>query len=299
MPIVLAILAFGLMILAHELGHFLVAKRVGVTVHAFAVGFGPALFRFRRGNTQYSLNALPLGGYVRLEGEDFADGEGPGSFRQKSVWARIAVVAAGPAMNLVLAALLFAVSVWVYGLPERVTNEIADLRPGWPAAQAGLQRGDRIVAIDGQTITDGEAMVRTIHRNAGNPLRLTVQRDSRTFTVTVTPRLDPRLQVGVTGITPGVQRRSFGLAGALVWGAQQTVRAMREIVVGIARLVTTGSFLEELAGPVGAVRLLGDAARVGVDAYLFMTAFLSIMIGMFNLLPLPALDGGRLGFLLV
>lgn len=297
MDILLAILAFGLMILVHELGHFLAAKRAGVTVHAFAVGFGPALLRFRRGETEYSLNALPLGGYVRLAGEDPSDEAGPASFRSKSVGARIGVVAAGPAMNLVLAVLLFAGAAWAYGLPERVTNQIANLRPGWPAAEAGLQRGDRIVAINGQPVADGETMVRTIHRNAGNPLRLTVERTGETFTVTVTPRLDPRLQVGITGITPGVLRRSLDPFSALAWGAEQTVRTTGEIALAIGRLITTGRFFEELAGPVGAVQLLGDAARMGFESFVFMTALFNIMIGVINLLPIPALDGGRLAFL--
>jgi regulator of sigma E protease len=299
MPFLLALVAFGLMILAHELGHFLVAKAAGVRVRAFAVGFGPPVVRTRRGDTEYRLNALPLGGYVRLEGEEFEDELGPGSFRAKSVWTRIAVVAAGPLMNVVLSVLLIATAAWAYGVPQRVTNAIASVRPGWPAAEAGLRPGDRIVAIDGTPTADGETMVRTIHRSAGRPLRLTVQRGDEHFQVVVTPRLDPQLGVGITGITPAVQRRRFAPHEALAWGVVQTVRSMREVVRGVARLVGSGDVLEELAGPVGAVRLLGDAAEVGFDSYLFMTAFLSVMIGLFNLLPIPALDGGRLAFLLV
>lgn len=299
MSFVLALVAFGLMILAHELGHFLVARAAGVGVRAFAVGFGPAVWRRRRGETEYRLNAFPLGGYVRLAGEDFEDEAGPDAFRSKGVWARIAIVAAGPAMNVLLSVLLVAAAATAYGLPRAVTTEIATVRPGWPAAEAGLRPGDRIVAIDGVPLPDGQTMVRTIHRSAGRPLRLRVEREGRTFEVTVTPRLDPRLGVGITGITPAVQRERLPLHRALAWGVQHTVRSMREMVVGLVRLVGSGNMLDELAGPVGAVRLLGDAAEVGFDSYLFMTAFLSVMIGLFNLLPVPALDGGRLAFLLV
>ncbi|MCS7235671.1 MAG: M50 family metallopeptidase [Armatimonadota bacterium] len=295
----LAVVAFGLMILAHELGHFLVARWCGVGVQQFAVGFGPPLWRRRRGGTEYRLNVFPLGGYVRLAGEDAEEEAGPESFRSKGVWARIAIVAAGSAMNVVLSVLLVAVAAWAYGLPRRVTTVVAAVRPGWPAAEAGLRVGDRIVAIDGAPVPDGQTMVRTIHRSAGRPLRLVVERSGQRFEVTVTPRLDPRLGVGITGITPAVERERLPAHRALMWGAQHTVRSAREMVVGLVRLVGSGNVLEELAGPVGAVRLLGDAAQVGFDSYLFMTAFLSVMIGLFNLLPLPALDGGRLAFLLV
>ncbi len=299
MSVLLALVAFGLMILAHELGHFLVARLTGVGIKAFAVGFGPAVLKVRRGGTEYRVNAFPLGGYVRLAGEDLDEDGGPDSFRSKGVWARMAVVAAGPTMNLLLSALLVAVAASAYGLPTHVTTVVASVRPGWPAAEAGLRPGDRIVSIDGMPMRDGQTMVRTIHRSAGKPLRLVVERSGQRFEVTVTPRLDPRLRVGITGITPAVARQRLAPHRALAWGVQQTVRSMREMVVGLARLVGSGAVLDELAGPVGAVRLLGDAAQVGFDSYLFMTAFLSVMIGMFNLLPLPALDGGRLAFLLV
>jgi len=299
MPLVLAAVAFGLMILAHELGHFLVARVAGVGVRVFAMGFGPVLAGWRWHGTEYRLNLFPLGGYVRLAGEDLDEEAGSDAFRSKGVWVRIAVVAAGPAMNVLLSVLLAAAAASAYGLPRRATTEVAAVRPGWPAADAGIRPGDRIVAIDGVPLPDGQTMVRTIHRSAGKPLRLRVERAGAQFEVTVTPRLDPRLGVGITGITPAVQRERLPLLRALLWGLQHTARSMREMVLGVARLVRSGDVLGELAGPVGAVRLLGDAAQAGFDSYLFTAAFLSVMIGLFNLLPLPALDGGRLSFLLV
>jgi regulator of sigma E protease len=194
---------------------------------------------------------------------------------------------------------LLAFGASVYGVPQGVTNEIVEVRAGWPAAAAGLRPGDRIVAIDGARVDDGQRMVRTIHQSAGRLLVLDIQRGTETFQVRVTPRLEPRLNVGATGITPGVLRARYGPLPAIGWGAQQSARYVSDIFVGLARIFRAGRVLEELSGPVGAVRVLGDAARAGLDSYLFMTAFLSVMIGMFNLLPLPALDGGRLMFLLV
>lgn len=297
--IALAVLAFGLMILAHEFGHFIVAKRAGILVHTFAIGFRPTLFKWRRGETQYELNVLPLGGYVRMEGEDFEDGAKSGSFRSKSLCQRIAVIAAGPAMNLVLAVVLLAVGASAYGVPQGVTNEIVEIRPGWPAAEAGLRPRDRIVAIDGVRVEDGQQMVRTIHRSAGKPLVLDVRRGTEIFQVRVTPRLEPRMNVGATGVTPGVQRARYDPIAAIGWGVQQSARYVSDIFTGLARVFRAGRMLDDLSGPVGAVRVLSDAARAGLDSYLFMTAFLSVMIGIFNLLPIPALDGGRLMFLFV
>ncbi|MDR5708253.1 MAG: RIP metalloprotease RseP [Armatimonadota bacterium] len=299
MPILLAVFAFGLMILAHELGHFLVARWVGVVVQGFAIGFGPPLVQFRRRETTYRINLFPFGGYVRLAGEDFEEEAGPGSFRSKRVGQRTLVIAAGPLMNFLLAVLLLGLVVSAWGLPVGVTNEITEIRPGWPAERVGLRVGDRIVAINGEEIRSGEQMVQTIHQSPGRPLRIRVDREGRVFEVTVTPQLEPRLRVGAIGITPGVLRQRRSPPSALVWATAQTVRFVRDIVVGIVHLLATGRFVEELAGPVGAVRLLGDAARTGFDSYLFMTAFLSVMVGFFNLLPVPALDGGRLAFLLV
>lgn len=299
MPFVLAVFAFGLMILAHELGHFLAARASGITVHAFGIGFGPPIFRFRRGATVYSINLLPFGGYVRMAGEEFDEVTTPDSFRAKSVLQRMLVVASGPLMNFVLAVVLLALSVATWGLPVGVTNRIAEVRAGWPAEEAGLRPGDRIIAIDGRPVPSGEQMVRTIHRSAGRPLRLRVVRDGVTFEVTVTPRWEERLRVGAIGITPEVERRRYDPLSAILWAIGRTVGFAREVVVGLVRLVATGSFFEGLAGPVGAVRILGDAARMGLDSYLFMSAFLSVMVGLFNLLPLPALDGGRFAFLVV
>src|SRR5206468_2164875 len=159
-----AIIAFGIMIFGHELGHFLVAKRVGITVQAFALGFGPKLVGVTRGETLYAINLIPFGGYVKLAGEDLQDGGGPNTFRAKSVWQRMAVLAAGPMMNLLLALILLAGLALVLGVPSGVTNRIGQVltdcfdaghRVPCPAKQAGLQDGDAIVAIDGRPVARG------------------------------------------------------------------------------------------------------------------------------------------------
>ena len=294
-----AIIAFGVMIFCHELGHFLVAKRVGVTVHAFALGFGPRLVGFQRGGTQYAINLLPFGGYVRLAGEDLDQSADPGSMRSKTVWQRMAVVAAGPVMNLLLAVIIFSSLALVQGVPVGVSNRIGQLMSGWPAEAAGLRPGDAIVAIDGVPMGDGQAVIDTIHRNPNKTLRLTVERDGQRFEVQVTSRLDRRQNIGLIGFRPESIRERMGLDRALWWGLTTVVQYIGAILAAIGALFRTGQFFEQLSGPVAAVSFLGEAAQVGAEAFLYTAALLSIMIGIFNLLPVPALDGGRFLFLVV
>jgi len=298
--LLLAVLAFGAMIFFHELGHFLVAKRVGVTVHAFALGFGPRLWGFRRGGTEYAVNLLPFGGYVRMAGEDLDEpGDPRGSFRHRSVWQRAAIVAAGPGMNLVLAVLILALLGATYGVQVGVTNRVGTLLPGWPAEQVGLRPGDAIVAIDGEPMERGEEVVRTIHRSPGKPLVLTVERGGRRFTVRVTPRLAPNQQIGLIGFSPEPVRRRYTPPVALAWAVHRTGEIVVTLVGAIVGLIRVGQLFENLGGPVAAGAALVEAARTGFEHFLYMSAFLSVVIGIFNLFPFPALDGGRLVFLAV
>ncbi len=332
--LLLVVIAFGAMIFIHELGHFVVAKRVGVTVYAFALGFGPRLIGFTYGGTQYAINAIPLGGYVRLAGEDLDAATDPGSFRSKTVWQRMAVVVAGPVMNVVLTILLTTVTAMALGIPVGTSNRIGHLVTSGggvldrlahrtpvptPAEAAGLQSGDTIVAIDGVPMTSGEAVVDTIHRTPYSPVSpaverrfppedvaairqrvLTIERDGKRFNVIVTPRLDPRLKIGLIGFAPEVIHERAGPFRAIFWGLTATGQYIEGIVGAVSGLVRNpGELYNQLAGPVGAGKILGDAARVGVDSYIYTAAVLSVTIGIFNLLPIPALDGGRLLFLAV
>ncbi len=295
--VVLVVLAFGSMIFFHELGHFLVAKRAGVRIHAFALGFGPQVFGWTRGETTYSLNLLPVGGYVRMEGED-AEGEGgPGSFRSKSVGARIAIIAAGPMMNLVLAVVILAIAASTGGVATGTSTRIAIIEKGWPAADAGLRPGDAIIAIDGTSVNSGDQVVDTIHRSTGRELTLTIHRGTEDLTVKVTPRLDPQRGIGRIGFTPEAVWTRLSPPRALIWAVQSTGQYIVGLPSAIASLVHEGAFFRNLGGPVAAGGLLAQAAKSGVQAFLNVAASLSIIIGIFNLLPIPALDGGRLAFL--
>jgi regulator of sigma E protease len=299
--LVLAILALELMILVHELGHLIVAKRVGILVHTFAIGFGPRLASFTRGETMYALNLLPIGGYVNMAGEDL-DSRQPDvaperSFRTKTVAQRLAVVCAGPVMNFVLAVVLLAAVAAVFGIPAGVSNRVGTLIPGYPAAEAGLHAGDVIVAIDGRPMQDGETIVRTIHTSGGRTLALLVERDGARFLIHVPTRYDSRQRVWLTGFSPAVIRHHLDPISALGWGGVTTLRDMGAYLGALGGLFRSGRLLNELSGPVTAVNVLGQAAHAGAETFLYITAFFSIIIGLFNLFPLPALDGGRAAFL--
>ncbi len=307
--VIAAVVAFGIMIFVHELGHFLVAKRVGITVHAFALGFGPKLIGFTRNNTTYAINLVPFGGYVRLAGEDLDDSGGPDSFRAKTVWQRMGVLAAGPLMNLFLALVILAGLALVLGVPVGVTNRIGQLmtrcsddgrQVPCPATQAGLRPGDAIVAINGVPMASGDQVIDTIHRNPKAALSLTVERDGRRFEVQVTSVRDPAQRIGLIGFRPEAIREQMGPVNAVWWGLTNVAQTARALLMALATLVVRPrDVLDSLMGPVGAVRFLGESARGGGELFLYTAAAMSVIIGIFNLLPVPALDGGRLLFLVV
>jgi regulator of sigma E protease len=300
---VLAILALNLMIVAHELGHLLVAKRVGIAVHAFAIGFGPRLLAVTRGETTYALNLLPIGGYVNMAGEDTdapsAHVPPERSFRAKSVGARLAVVCAGPVMNFLLAIVLLAYVAVVFGVAVSVSNQVGSLVPGYPAAAAGLRPGDVILAIDGHPMSNGQEIIRTIHSSGGRTLSLLIQRGSTQMVVQVPTRYDSRQRVWLTGFSPTVIMARLDPIRAVGWGAATTGRDIVLYLGALGNLIWSGQLLGEVHGPVAVFSILGQAAQAGQKWLVDITASFSILIGLLNLFPLPALDGGRVAFLVV
>lgn len=301
-----AIIAFGVMVFVHELGHFLVAKRVGITVEAFALGFGPKLLARRRGETVYSINLIPFGGYVKLAGEDLDPSTGPNTFRAKPVGQRIAVLAAGPLMNLLLALVLLAGAAAVLGVPTGRTNRIEQLMTQCPddrlvvpcpSIAANLRPGDAIVAINGVPMTRGDEVIDTIHRNPHKRLRLTVERAGTRFDVEVTTVLDRRQNIGLVGYRPEAMREYMGLGRALWWAAQNVGLTISALFTALGALATQPkTAMDSLMGPVGAVVFLGESGRGGGELFLGTAALMSVIIGVFNLFPIPPLDGSRLMF---
>lgn len=304
------LVVLGVLVIAHEFGHFIVAKKVGIMVEEFAVGMGPRLWSFQRGETIYSIRILPLGGFCRMAGENPYEESLAGeeerrrvdparTFYARPVWERVAVVAAGPLMNFLLAVVVFAVIFSVFGIPAGPTNEpvIGEVIPGQPAAEAGLMPGDRVLRINGEKIATWTQLAKVINAHPGQEVLMEVQRGEEVLRLKVTPQAEKPGGVGIIGIIPAATRTlKVGPLQGLALGFVHTGRLIVGMVVGLFQLLT-GELRGPLTGPIGIARMTGQAARFGLDSLLNLTAFISLQLGLFNLLPLPALDGGRLTFL--
>jgi len=294
--ILLAIIVLGVLITVHELGHFLVAKAVGIKVHEFSIGMGPLIFQSTRGETKYSLRALPIGGFNRMAGEQPEDEDDPRGFDKKSVGARMAVISAGSIMNFLLGVVFFVIVFMLMGTPTQ-EPVIGRVLPGGPAAAAGLEAGDKIVTIDGQEVQTWTEVVNLIHQAPGRELELVVERKSpATLTVRVTPNLDEASGVGLIGIEQGFQKAGFFESIAL--GFQQAVTLVVLVLQFLVQMIT-GAAPADVAGPVGIVQMVGQAASFGLANLLSFAGMLTVQLGLFNLLPVPALDGSRMVFLAV
>lgn len=308
----LTILSFlvvlSVLVVVHELGHFLVAKRFGVKVLEFGIGHPPRLFAIKRGETEYSLNAIPLGGFVRMLGEETATmrdvprPEDAGrSFSAKSRGQRALILVAGPAMNFLLVPVLLT-ALFMIGVPQEdpaAQNQVQihGVVPGSPAAQAGLRPGDIIESIDGHPIASVEDLREATRTRLGQEITLTVRRAGRAVTVTLTPRADPPPGQGAMGIQVGrvYTTVSYPIWEALPRGVVTTFELLWLFAHGIW-LTLSGLVQPDVVGPIGIAEMTGRAASRGIGALLQFTAFISLNLAIFNLLPFPGLDGGRLLF---
>jgi regulator of sigma E protease len=303
--------AFCLLILFHELGHFLVAKYLGIGVERFSIGFGPKIAGFRRGETEYIVSVIPLGGYVKLLGDDprGADGDHPRAFLNKPIGHRIAVVAAGPLANFALAVAIFAGVHWV-GLPTPQISElpeVGEVVAGSPAQQADLRPGDRILMVDGRPVSKWDDLVQTIHQHINRPLQLQVQRGTQAFEVTVTPKPGKvikdleEVEVGLIGVAPHVDVTVMRYSAPVaVWkGVEKTWELSALTVVSLVKMVEGKISPRHLAGPVGIFQMAGQQAKVGLLPLITLMAVLSISLGILNLFPIPVLDGGHILFFAV
>lgn len=291
-----SILVFGLLIIFHELGHFIAAKRVGIKVHEFSVGFGPKLLSFPRGETAYNLRLFPLGGFVRMAGMDPSEEveEEERSYQNKTVGQRAVVIAAGPLMNFLLAALLLMIIFMVHGFPTPTTT-IGKLVSGQPADNAGLKPGDKIVAINDKPVERWEDVTALVNAHPGQPITVIVLRngEEKRFELVTAVNNEGK---GMIGIYPRQEMRQLGPLAALYRGMEYTVRLSGLILEFIGRMII-GQAPAEIGGPVRIVQEIHTAVRMGFFYLLQLAAFLSINLGLFNLLPIPALDGSRLIFL--
>lgn len=301
MFIIIAILILAFLIVVHELGHFLVAKMVGIQVDEFSIGFGPKLLGYRgRGETVYSLRLLPLGGYVRMAGMEPNEKDRLNGFNKKPLRDRFAVISAGSVMNFLTAVLLFFFTFSLIGIPAPSnSNIIGDVIPGSPAAEVGLRAGDRIVMVDGKPAQNWDDVAGGIRRGGQREIQLAVERNREKLIVHVRPRYDPQLKMVQIGIKQHIIWEKQGFVQAIKLGLDQAFGFARLIINSLVGLVTKTIPAEEIAGPVGITKAIGDAAREGPGYLLTFTAVLGINLALVNLLPIPALDGSKLMFLMI
>ncbi len=299
MFILVALLVLGVLIFVHELGHFIVAKLSGMPVDEFSLGFGPAIASRQWGETRYSLRILPLGGYNKIAGMEPNDNR-PNGFNHKPLAARIGVILAGSLSNLVFAVLIFVILFSVMGTPTASNaNLIGDIMPKSPAEHAGLQPGDRISMIDGQPTSTWDDVASNIHSKGTSPVTLLIKRQGQDFSLVITPEYDPSSKISLIGIVPTTVWLKQGLIPGMQSGLQESYGWSAQIVQSLAQLFTGKVQMQDLSGPVGIVQQLGDTAREGLRYLLMLTGVLGINLAIVNLLPIPALDGSRLVFLLL
>ena len=296
------LVVLGVLVVFHEFGHFVFAKRFGVRVSNFAVGFGPTLWQTTRGDTTYRLNLLPLGGYCQMVGEDQADdgSADPGNFQHHPLWQRFTIIVAGPVFNLLLAALIFAYIAIAIGTPGARTNIVEMVQPDSPAARAGFQPGDQVELLDGQAFKSGDEMVDYIHARPNTLIYVDLLRDGKLVHLAVKTREQTLggKTVGVFGFTVHALTHRVGLFAGLGYGFTTVVTTIVAQTVGLTQALLHHD-ASVLAGPVGIAHIFISAENAGAETALNLAAVISVLLGFFNLLPVPMLDGGRIVFLLV
>lgn len=302
-PILVAIFFFGLIIFVHELGHFITAKLSKVRVNEFAIGMGPTLFKIQKKETVYALRLLPIGGFVSMEGED-EESDAEGAFNQKPIWKRMIIVTAGAFMNLLLGILIL--SIFLSMQPVLGTTQISKFYEGAASEQTGLQIGDEILSINGMSVLTTFDISVGMMRDQDGVMDFTVRRNGEKVELQnvnfSTQEVEGRrITVHDFYILPAEKNVGTVIGGAFKW----TFSVARLVWLSLFDLITGQYGFNELSGPVGTVALVGESAAQGFQSsegflnLLMLMAFITINVGVFNLLPIPALDGGRLFFLFI
>ncbi|MCX5665951.1 MAG: RIP metalloprotease RseP [Candidatus Omnitrophica bacterium] len=307
MSLVYFLVVLSVLVLVHEFGHFIAAKRIGVRVEKFSFGFGPKLFSIKRGDTEYLISAIPLGGYIKMAGDEPGESLTGKSFEflSRSVWDRFQVIFAGPLLNYVLAFLIFSV-IFMFGSPT-LTTEVGSLLKDYPAEKSGLVVGDKIIKADGKDVKYWEDMTEIIHKHLEGPIRLTVEKNGKIVEIDIQPVIreikdifGKQTKIALLGIAPSQRIESvrYGFFESFSKGLKKiidlttvTYKALWSIVTG--RL----SVKESMTGPIGIFIITGKAAQMGLIYLFHLMAMLSASLAIFNLLPLPVLDGGHILFL--
>lgn len=302
----IALLVLSAMIFFHELGHYGAARFFGVYVEVFSIGFGKKLASFRWLNTRWQISAIPLGGYVKMKGQDDLDpaalSSDSDSYNAKKPWQRIIILLAGPIANFFLAWLLF-LAIAVDG-PKTLSPIIGNIVKNSPAAEAGLQKGDKVLSIDGETITTWNELSESI-KSSERSLTVRIERGDTLYTILLIPRITSSqnifketIQQRMVGIAPAGVTHTLELnpLESLAYATKETYNASLMIFQSLQKLLTGVVPAKELGGVVSIVQITADATAYGWISLFFFSAFISVNLGVLNLLPIPALDGGHIMF---
>lgn len=293
MYIILAIVVLSFMATAHEYGHFIAAKRSGIAVEEFSLGFGSKIISYKRKETQYSIRLIPFLAYVKIKGEE-GESRDSDSFYAKPVSKRLITILAGPVMNIIIAVLIFFLIYGFYGDISRLSTRIAVVNEGFPAYEAGAREGDRIVEINGVQIKKWEDVIKEIGKSNGEVLELKVERNGKILTFHIKPVKSPDGR-WVIGIVAGFEKVNF--LEAFILALKEIWRILTLVALSL-RMIVRGN-ISGIAGPVGIVKFTADVGRqAGAVAFIWFSGVISLALGITNLLPIPALDGGRLMFIL-
>lgn len=293
----------------HEFGHFIVAKRMGVRVEKFSFGFGPKIFSVKKGDTEYLISAIPLGGYVKMSGDEPGEAlKGDRSeFLSRSIAERFGIIFAGPLLNYILAFFIFS-AVFMFGSPT-LTTEVGSLLDDYPAAKSGVLAGDRVVQVDGKDVKHLEDMTALIHDHLDGPIRLKIERKNGSVELRIQPVVREvkdifggKKRIALLGIAPSqkIENIRYGFIQSFGMGFRKlidltviTYRALWSMITGSL------SFKESMTGPIGIFIITGKAAKMGLIYIVHLMGLLSASLAIFNLLPLPVLDGGHIMFLII
>ena len=292
-----AVFVFGVIVMIHELGHFLTAKACGMRVDEFAIGIGPNVIQKQKGETLYSIRLLPLGGFNKIAGMDPSEDVGERGFNNKPVWQRFIVIAAGATFNFLLAIVIYFCIFAFHGttVPSH-EPVIGDTFAGNPAAEAGIQQGDRILTINGQSIKEWKDITQSLQGHSNHVVSVTLDRKGEIISTTVIPRESG--DRAVIGINPVMDVKQYGIGESAEYAVTHTGSTIMEMLQGLWNIVT-GHSKGDVAGPIGVAQMAGQVVQHGFISLLLFTALLSLNLGVINLLPIPVLDGGHLVLLIL
>lgn len=283
----MAIIAFGILIIIHELGHFALAKLNGVKVEEFAIGMGPKLFGIKGKETMYSIKILPIGGYVKMLGDE-GESSDPRAFNNKSPLRKLSIVIAGPIMNFILGIILFGMIAGMRGYLSPVVDKVV---ANQPAAVMGIKAGDKIIKANNSKISTWEDFVTEVYMANGKPLDITYSRNNQINNVKVVPVKDPKENRYVVGIYPTAVEKPT-VSQSVSYGFIETKSLIKQTFSFFKTIFKGKASVNDVGGPLTIIKISGAAAKAGVLSLAAFGAYISIQLGIFNIIPFPALDGG-------